>query len=61
MLTRDDIKVVIKLPLDQSELVKGIRKFWAPQFKKGTEMIKHIQRRAARLVKDLEHIPMRRG
>ncbi|RMC16679.1 hypothetical protein DUI87_06618 [Hirundo rustica rustica] len=31
--------------------------FWAPQFRNDVELLERIQKRAMRLVKDLEHIP----
>ena len=35
--------------------------FWAPQYRKDTEVLEQVQRRAIRLLKDLENVPYEEG
>ena len=40
-----------------SALVRLHLKYWAPQYRKNTEVLEQVQRRATRLAKGLENVP----
>ena len=37
--------------------LQGCVQFWAPQFKKGRELLEQAQQRAAEMLRGLEHLP----